>query len=313
MIGKTKIGSHALGALNYCYYEKDYQTDEVRGEILFIQNLTLSKQPNGHYNMKHLAKQFGEVARMNQRVKQYVWHQSFSFPIGETPSVEQMQVITQAFSKEFGFDENQLVAFRHTDTAHEHFHIVANRVNLNGENSAIRYENFHRIGRFCRAMEKELGLTTTLGMISDFKQQRKQTIANSASAEYIKTQIDKVLHNISSMSEFKEQLKEAGIETTINRGISFQYQNERFKGSDFGREYSLMNLGKRFALNVSQPEQTFSSQMVIMPTSKQESNPLPILDNTLTAAPNSPKRKLDGNEDDDEEELKRKRKRNLKL
>jgi Relaxase/Mobilisation nuclease domain len=302
MIGKASTGGGAAGVLDYCYFDKDKQKKEPRGEILFCQNLTLSKLPNGIFDMKHLAKQFEEVANLNTRMKKYIWHQSFSFPIDEKPDEEQIQEIVLEFSKEFGFEDNQLIVFRHADTAHEHFHIVANRLNKDGINTANQYDNYRRIGQFCRKMEKKLGLKSTLGMISDPKQKRKEAVNTNPKAAQIRTKIDAILPKVNSINELIEQLKKEKIEAEIGRGIVFTYQNERFKGSDLGREYSLMNLTKQLSMKplpvddlTKETNQTDKSE-----TKREETNsPINLAENGLAG------RRPNFKNEDDEKEKKR--------
>ena len=52
------------------------------------------------------------------------------------------------FAREFGFEHNQYLVFRHRDKPHEHFHIIANRINANGQNTATDKKNYKRIQLF---------------------------------------------------------------------------------------------------------------------------------------------------------------------
>jgi len=58
-----------------------------------------------------LAKQFRDCADKNQNLKNYVWHQSFSFPKGKVPTKEQIQKISTTFAKDLGFSDNQPLYF----------------------------------------------------------------------------------------------------------------------------------------------------------------------------------------------------------
>ena len=88
---KVKVtgGSNPISLLNYCYYEKEklsfaervrLSPADVRGEIVYIQNLGINTMPNGRFDMDYLVKQFQDCANKNKNLKNFVWHQSFSFP-----------------------------------------------------------------------------------------------------------------------------------------------------------------------------------------------------------------------------------------
>jgi hypothetical protein len=328
MIGKAQKGSRASGILNYCYYEKEklskkdlekMSLDDVRGEIIYAQNVALDTLVDGRFDMEYLAQQFKDCAAMNSRLKDYIWHQTFSFPEHEDPSQEQLEKLALAFSKDFGFEENQLVVFKHTDKSHPHIHIVGNRINVKSVTTAKDSFSKLRTGDFCRKLELELGLTIVPNMKALLPvEERKNAFSQSKLADSIRAKIDKRISYVKTLEGMKKSLAQDGIKMYVGRGVSFldKKTGASLKGSELGREYSLMNLEKRLAFenSLQAGSKTDSNTMKIEPpTPKQEPKPLLILDNTQTAAPNSPKRKLDGNEDDDEEERKRKRRRKLKL
>ena len=172
MIGKASLGSHIKGILEYCYYDKELtakmkkerKPQDIRGELVYIQNLAIKTHGDGRINLDYLARQYLENHQNNKRLTKYVWHQSFSFAPGERPDNDKIIRISTEFAKEFGFEENQMVVFRHQDTQHLHFHLIANRINYNGKNTADHFNNYARTGKFCRRMEQELSLIPTLDM-----------------------------------------------------------------------------------------------------------------------------------------------------
>lgn len=255
MIGKVTGGSNPIGLLNYCYYEKEKLSvaekarltpADVRGEIVYIQNLGIDTLPDGRFDMDYLAKQFRDCADKNQNLKNYVWHQSFSFPTGETPSKEQIQTISTNFAKDFGFENNQLIVFQHNDTNHAHFHIVANRINFNGKTTANDGYSYLKTGTFCRKIEQELGLQTTPNM-KVLLPEKEREISSNTLAQSIRDKIDRNLLKHKTMEDLKKSLEKEGLKMYQNRGVSFLDTKTaaKFKGSDLGREYSLMNIEKR--------------------------------------------------------------------
>lgn len=264
MIGKMTKGASASGLLHYCYYEKEnlsktekehLSLSDVRGEVMYIQNLAINTLSDGRFDMDYIAKQMRECADKNRNLKDYVWHQSFSFPKGENLSKEAIEKITQSFSKDFGFQENQLIVFKHHDTQHPHFHIVANRINSLGATTAKDSFSHLRTGEFCRQIEQKFGLTITPTMKALLPvEQRKNRYSESIIADEIRHKIDKHLVKSHSIEELKTGLQKEKIKMYIGRGVSFldKETGAKFKGSDLGREYSLMNLEKRLQASINQ-------------------------------------------------------------
>ena len=259
MIGNVELGNYPKQLLYYCYYDKlmtpeqrkHLGPEDVRGQVLYIQNLSLEKLPDGRFDMDSLARQFLGNHDKNRKLNKFVWHQSFSFPPGEKPTAEQITEIATAFAKDFGFEHNQLIVFRHLDKAHEHIHAVANRINYNGKNTADHFNNYARTGKFCRKMELTLGLQVTPEMYLTDPKRQEERQANQAILT-LKELIDQHLATVHSLAELKEKLRGQGYQTYLGRGIAFvNTQNgTKVKGSEIGREYSLANLEKRLGQQV---------------------------------------------------------------
>ncbi len=260
MIGKCSGGSNPGGLLDYCYYEKELSEKQkiklglkdVRGEVIYVQNIGLSQLPDGRFDMKDVAQQFNECASQNPKLEKYVWHQSFSFPKEEIIEKDKIQEISKDFSEKFGFDNNQLIVFEHNDTSHKHFHIVANRIDFNGKTTASDKNNYKKIGNFCREMELKHNLTQTPNMKClsyklDKSHKLTQEYSKSDIAENIKESIKKHLPNSKTFEELGKNLANEKIKLYQGRGIAFfdKASKSKFKGSDLGKDYSLSNLEKK--------------------------------------------------------------------
>lgn len=215
MIGKLSMGAGAAGAISYCYYDKKATDGNgekiIRGELLYSNELFVTKLPNTHLHVQLLAAQFQQVAQLNTKTEKFIWHQTFNFPPGEIVSNEIMVKIARDFAREFGFEHNQYLVFRHRDKPHEHFHIIANRINGNGQNTATDKKNYERIQLFCRQMEKKYGLSVT---------ENKQKIhaqSNSVQADKLKKLIDTLLPACQTLSELSIALKKQGIIVYLGR------------------------------------------------------------------------------------------------
>lgn len=256
MIGKVSLGNFAKGILEYCYYEKSKISDrqrstlslsDVRGEIVYVQNLSLVFLPDRRFDIDYLTSQFLSVMDLNKNLTKYLWHQSFSFPENENISTEQIQEIALAFSKDFGFDENPLIVFKHNDTNHKHFHIVANRINVLGKTTAHHFNNYMRTGEFCRKIELQLGLSIAPQMHILKRGENEVSISESDLANHLRRSIDEALMISEDLKSLEAELKKRKIKMQVGRGISFMIEGKGvvFKGSKLGREYSLLNLEQR--------------------------------------------------------------------
>lgn len=259
MIGKAGLGSYAKGILDYCYYGKEISAkmktelsaDMVRGELIHIQNLAIKTHSDGRLDMNYMAKQFIDNHMKNTKLSKFVWHQSFSFAPGEKPGNDTVAQIATEFAKEFGFDDNQMLVFRHEDSENSHFHIVANRINHNGKNTADHFKNYARTGQFCRRMEKELGLTETPDMRINKSRGIEIPLVDQSHLK-LRRSIDESLNSITSIDELERHLAAKGYKTYTGRGIAFfdVRKKIKIKGSDLGRNYSLSSIEKRLVQNL---------------------------------------------------------------
>lgn len=247
MIGKAITGGNISGLLNYCYFEntKSKKEKNVRGEYIFSQNVQILLT-DGRLNLSAISQQFSDIARLNQNCTQPFWHQCFSFPKEENPSNELLEKITIDFALDFGFFEKQMIAFRHYDKEHHHFHIISNRLDLDGKNAVKTSNNYYRINTFCRKMEKKYGLKSVeIGRTN--KIDGKENPINNKYADDLRATIDIFLPKAQSIDEFAKMMQKQGYMIKKGRGITFVLpkNNIRIKGSDLGKEYSLSNLSKR--------------------------------------------------------------------
>ena len=250
------MGAGAAGVINYCYADQQVPEGEkvIRGELLYSNEIWEARLPDGRLNVASIAAQFHQVAALNEDTKKFLWHQTFSFPPGEKISNETMVKIARDFAKDFGFEDNQYLVFRHRDTPHEHFHIVANRIAPAGKNTASDQHNFERIQVFSRKMEQKYGLSIPENHRQkvDAKYNRK----NSQLDQMIKT-LELILPKCHSLSELSISLKKKGIVMHLGRGVAFTDKKSgvTFKGLDLGRNYSRANIEKLLGKKIPSVEQ----------------------------------------------------------
>jgi hypothetical protein len=221
--------------LDYCQYDsldkgKADKTDkavktinraEVRGELVFSQGLIIKKDLNGAVDTSFLAEQMNREAG-HSKVKKFVWHQSFSLPPGQDVSDKTIGLMCEDFCSHFGFTENQVIAFRHRDKAHPHFHIIANRIS-DGKCTASDSNNFLETGRLSRKIEEKYGLSIGQSMYKDRLDAKKSVeILQNKPSEQLRLVIDQGLLLYKNLSDLKKHLEKSGYKVYVSgTGISF--------------------------------------------------------------------------------------------
>lgn len=127
MIGKQKKGKGFRGVLQYAL--------EKEGATLIGGNM-LGTTP------RDLAHEFGISRQLKPRLGRAVYHCSLSLAPDEHLTDEQWEEIVQRYLQEMGFltknldesslENSQFIVVRHVDVEHEHVHLIASRIRLNG-------------------------------------------------------------------------------------------------------------------------------------------------------------------------------------
>lgn len=70
------------------------------------------------------------MKRRKRRRQRPVWHCSLSLPAGEDLSDERFEEVARAHLENMGMDpdKHQWCLVRHTDTTHNHAHLIASRI-----------------------------------------------------------------------------------------------------------------------------------------------------------------------------------------
>lgn len=150
MKAKITKGKGFRGALNYILGKGE------QGQI--VGGNTSGETP------RELAREYGAVRRLRGEVTNPVWHSSLSLPQGENLTDERWQKIVVSYLTQVGVDvENQqYTVVRHTDTEHEHAHIIVNRICLDKSIWNPRFDIYRAI-EATQKIEKTFGLQQTPG------------------------------------------------------------------------------------------------------------------------------------------------------
>ena len=253
MIGKVIVGKSFGGCLRYCLEDKKMANDL---DQIIIKNRAEVLQYNLCFGDKgELIQQFNEVRRLNTKQSKPVMHITLSLAPGERLVKKQLTEIANHCSAEFGFDKNQFIAVEHTDTEHQHFHIVVNRVNFEGKTLSDS-NSYKKISDFCRKMEKRFQLIQVLSPTKFLSAEQKNLPRHDNRKERLRMVITQLLNSSKNYDEFAGKIKSNGYEIIKGRGISFiDSQAVKVKGSELG--FSLERINEQLKRNLIQaPKQT---------------------------------------------------------
>ncbi|MBE0471977.1 MAG: relaxase/mobilization nuclease domain-containing protein [Methyloprofundus sp.] len=212
-------------------------------------------------NARQLAAEFGMVRKLRPDAKRPVWHCSLSLPPGDYLSGEKWDAVVSDFMKEMGFSESTpYIAIRHRDTDKDHIHIVASRINLNGELWHGKWEARTAI-EATQKLEKSHGLRLTAGLDASTgkkslkKGESEMALRTEEQPPKLKLQniIDEALSNGELTAvQFAETLALSGVEIKANlastgrlNGFSFAIDGIAFKGSKLGKAYGWAGIKDR--------------------------------------------------------------------
>lgn len=244
MIAKAVKGRGFRGVLNY-------DLNEEKGEML---ETNMAGQ-----NARELAQEFGEIRKLRPNLNKAVLHVSLSAAIGDELSNEQWREIGRTYLKGMDLDNNQFVMTRHTDTDHDHIHIVANRIKFSGEVTSDS-QDYKRQEVIMRQIERDYGLQQVApSKDADRNAPTKNEIERSlrtgepSTRQQLQQLCDGAAINCKSFTEYAERLDAAGVELIPVAqlageklsGISYRLDGETMKGSDLGKGYSPAGLAKK--------------------------------------------------------------------
>lgn len=244
MIGKIVKGGGFRGALNY-----DLQ--ESKGRML---DTNMAGE-----NERELAKEFGQIRKLRPQLGKAVLHVSLSAAPGEHLSDEQWREIGHKYLRGMGFGKSQFVMTRHNDTDHEHIHIIANRIRLDGSVVSDGMD-FKRQETLMREIERSYGLQR----VEPSENAERKAPTKGEIESYVRTGVpstrtelqqlcDAAAKESQSITDYVRHLERFGVDvipTTQKEGSKLsglQYRKDGvvMKGSDLGKSYSPAGLAKR--------------------------------------------------------------------
>lgn len=215
--------------------------------------------------IQELTREFSITKKLRPDCKNPVWHCSLALPKGDRLSSEKWGELAMDFMREMDIDPANFLysVARHSDTDHDHIHIVASRIGLDGQLWHGQKDVFKAIVA-TQKLEHRHHLTLTPGLDLDVKKERK-SLTHGELNMAIRTEmkpprmvcqeaIDAVLQDAGVMSapQFIEHLEALGVRavpsvasTGTMNGFSFEVEGISFTGSKLGDSYKWAQLQKR--------------------------------------------------------------------
>ncbi len=244
MIAKAKVGSGFRGALEYDLQEgkSDLLETNLAGETL-----------------RAMAQEFGEVRQLRPNLGKAVFHASVSAALGEHLTNAQWVAIAHRALDGLGLTDNQYVITRHTDTEHEHIHLLANRITFGGE-VVNDWQFKRRLEPLMREIERDYGLRAVAP-----SQEAARKAPTQGEIEYarrtgepsLKHQLqdlcEAAMQDCRSLSHYIQRLEAVGVDVipTVQlqgakvSGLMYRLADTVMKGSDLGKAYSPVGLAKK--------------------------------------------------------------------
>lgn len=115
---------------------------------------------------KELIAEFDTASELRKDIAKPAWHNSLRLPYGDKLSNEKWKSIADDYMHRMGFSDTHLRCYvLHDDSAGQHIHIIANRIDsVSGRVNLGRHESL-RSGRIIQELEIRYDLTITKGPV----------------------------------------------------------------------------------------------------------------------------------------------------
>jgi hypothetical protein len=180
-----------------------------------------------------------------------VQHLSISLAPGEHLTREQWEQVIDTTLRDLGLEGHQALIVAHQDTAHEHIHLMVNRVHPETFRAWDRWQDRPRLMKSLRPQELALGLQPTPhvknpdrlpdGVIQQFERTGEPPLL-----DYARTAARPIFQEAGSWSELHERLAEQGLYLERKgQGLVVSDDHRHVKASSVDRSASLKALEAR--------------------------------------------------------------------
>ena len=193
-----------------------------------------------------------------RKLKNPVYHISLDFAHEDTPKLTDglMAEIAREYMKRMGIVNTQYIVCRHTDKEHQHLHIVANRVDNDGNTISDRNDAIRNVA-VCKALTREYGLHFSKGKVNV----KRDRLRGKDKVKYqIHDAVKAALPHCNSWSELCDRLAKQGIGVSFKFdkrngniiGVSFTKNEISFSGTRCGRSMGSFKLDKQLGGRIAE-------------------------------------------------------------
>lgn len=193
-----------------------------------------------------------------RKLKNPVYHISLDFVHEDTPRLTDalMVEIAREYMRRMGIVNTQYIVSRHTDREHQHLHIVANRVDNDGNTISASNDRVRNV-KVCKALTREYGLHFSKGKMNV----KRDRLRGKDKVKYqIYDAIKAALPLCNCWLDLCDRLAKQGIGVNFkyNRnegkiiGVSFTKDEISFSGSRIDRSMSFYKLDKLFGSRIAE-------------------------------------------------------------
>ena len=240
MMGDMKKRASFARLVNYVNNPKKARLIDSK-DVRLDNNASIARSMQGQADDKPGRKQ-----------KNPVYHISLDFAHEDAPKLtdDLMTEIAREYMKRMGIVNTQYVTCRHTDREHPHLHIVANRVDNDGNTISDRNDAIRNVA-VCKALTREYGLHFSKGK----EKVKRDRLRGKDKVKYqIYDAVKAALPRCNSWSELCDRLakQSIGVNFRYDRrngnivGVSFTNDGISFSGSRIDRSMGFFKLDKQF-------------------------------------------------------------------
>lgn len=238
---------------------KNIKGKSFKGCVSYVMNDTAELlEAEGVFtnNAKDIIRSFAMQRSGRKEIKQPVGHIPISFASEDKGRMTNdfMTQLAKEYMQEMGIKYTQYIIVRHHNTDNDHLHIVYNRIDNDLKLISVN-NDYKRNIRTSKKLKDKYDLTYGKGK----EKVKREKLNNPDKVKYLLYDVIKaILPYCKSEKEFQNYLQSKGVNvefklkrtTGETEGISFNYDNVSFKGSQIDRKFSFGNLKKEFEKNL---------------------------------------------------------------
>lgn len=246
MMGDLKKRASFARLVNYVNNPKKARLIDSK-DVRLDDNTTIARSMQGQADDKP-----------GRKLKNPVYHISLDFAHEDTPKLTDalMVEIAREYMRRMGIVNTQYIVCRHTDREHQHLHIVANRVDNDGNTISTGNDRVRNV-KICKTLTREYGLHFSKGKMNV----KRDRLRGKDKVKYqIYDAIKAALPRCNCWSDLCDRLARQGIGVQFRYdrrngkilGVSFTKDEISFSGSRIDRSMGFYKLDRLFGSRIAE-------------------------------------------------------------